>query len=120
MWGWDSSVGIATRHMLEVRRSNSGGGKVFCTRPDRPWGPPSLQYNGYRVYFLRVKRLGRGVDRPPSSSAEVKERLELYPYSQSGASWFVLGCTLPFPLPLPVRLMLYPYTCCNLYECGSE
>jgi hypothetical protein len=21
----------------------------FSTRPDRPWGPPSLLYNGYRV-----------------------------------------------------------------------
>jgi len=23
---------------------------IFCTRPDRPWGPPSLLYNGYRVF----------------------------------------------------------------------
>jgi hypothetical protein len=23
---------------------------VFCARPDRPWGPPSLLYNGYRVF----------------------------------------------------------------------
>jgi len=22
----------------------------FRTRPDRPWGPPSLLYNGYRVF----------------------------------------------------------------------
>jgi len=21
-------------------------GEIFCTRPDRPWGPPSLLYNG--------------------------------------------------------------------------
>jgi hypothetical protein len=33
-----------------VRGSNSGGGEIFCTRPDRPWGPPSLLYNGYRVF----------------------------------------------------------------------
>jgi hypothetical protein len=26
-----------------------GGGEIFRTRPDRPSGPPSLQYNGYRV-----------------------------------------------------------------------
>jgi hypothetical protein len=32
-----------------VRRSNSGGGKIFRTRPDRPWRPSSLLYNGYRV-----------------------------------------------------------------------
>jgi hypothetical protein len=25
-------------------------GEIFRTRPDRPWGPPSLLYNGYRVF----------------------------------------------------------------------
>ena len=43
--------------------------------PDRPWGPPSLLYNGYRVSFLGVKRPGRGVDHPLPSSAKVKERV---------------------------------------------
>jgi hypothetical protein len=33
-----------------VRGSNPGGGEIFRTRPDRPWGPPSLLYNGYRVF----------------------------------------------------------------------
>jgi hypothetical protein len=37
--------------------------------------------------FPRVKRLERGVDHPPTSSAEVKERVELYLYSPSGPSW---------------------------------
>jgi hypothetical protein len=32
-----------------VRGSNSGGGEIFRNRPDRPWGPPSHLYNGYRV-----------------------------------------------------------------------
>ena len=32
-----------------VRGSNPGGGEIFRTRPDRPSGPPSLLYNGYRV-----------------------------------------------------------------------
>ena len=49
---------------------------------DRPWGPPSLLHNGYRVSFPGVKRPGRGVNKPPPSSAKVKERVELYPYSQ--------------------------------------
>ena len=26
------------------------GGEIFRTCPDRPWGPPSLLYNGYRVF----------------------------------------------------------------------
>jgi len=38
-----------------------------------------------------VKRLGHGVDHPPPSSAEVKERVKLYLYSPSGPSWPVLG-----------------------------
>ena len=38
-----------------------------------------------------VKGQGRGVDHPPPSSTEVKERVEPYLYSPSGASWLVLG-----------------------------
>ena len=33
-----------------VRGSNPGGGEIFRTCPDRPWGPPSLIYNGYRIF----------------------------------------------------------------------
>jgi hypothetical protein len=36
-------------------------------------------------------RKGRGTDHPPPSSAEVKERVELYLYSPSGHTWPVLG-----------------------------
>ena len=50
--------------------------------------------------FPGVKRQGRGVDHPPPSSAEVKERVELYLYSDSGPLWPVLGQALPSPLPL--------------------
>jgi hypothetical protein len=27
-----------------------GRGEIFRTRPDRPWGPPSLLYNEYQVF----------------------------------------------------------------------
>jgi hypothetical protein len=47
---------------------------------------------------LWVKWPGRGVDRPSPSSAEVKERVELYLYSPSGPSWPVLGVNLKFEL----------------------
>ena len=40
--------------------------------------------------FPVIKRPGRGVDHPPPSSTEVKERVELYLYSPSGPSWPVL------------------------------
>jgi len=41
--------------------------------------------------FPGVKRPGRGFDHPPPSSAEVKDRVELYVYSLSVPSWRVLG-----------------------------
>jgi DNA-binding sugar fermentation-stimulating protein len=41
--------------------------------------------------FPGVKRPGRGVDHRHSSSARVKERVELYLYSPSGPLWPVLG-----------------------------
>jgi hypothetical protein len=63
----------------------------FRTYPNQPFGPPSLLYNGHQVSFLGVKQPGLGVDHPPPSSAEVKERVELYLYYPSGPSWPVLG-----------------------------
>ena len=41
--------------------------------------------------FPRVKRPGRGVDHSPSYNADVKERIELCPYSPSGSSWLFQG-----------------------------
>ena len=75
-----------------VRGSNPGGGEIFRTRPDRPWGPTSLLYNGYRV-FPGVKAAGAWRWPPTPTSAEVKERVELYLYSPSGSPWPVLGWT---------------------------
>ena len=40
-----------------VRGSNSDWGEIFHKRPDRPQGPTSLLYNGYRV-FLGGKAAG--------------------------------------------------------------
>jgi hypothetical protein len=74
-----------------VRRSNPGGYEIFCNYSDRSWGPPSLVYSGYRVYFPGVKSPERNVNHPPQSSAEVKERVELYLYSPSEPIYPVLG-----------------------------
>ena len=90
--GRGSSVGIATHYRLDGPGIESPWeGEIFRTRPDRPCGPPSLLYNGYRISFPGVKRPGRGADHPPPTRAEVKERVELYLYSPSGPSWAVLG-----------------------------
>ena len=48
-----------------VRRSNPGGSEIFCTCLDRPWGPPNLLYNGYRVFSGGKKRPGRDADPSP-------------------------------------------------------
>jgi len=50
-----------------------------------------LPHDGYRVCLEGAKRPEQGVDHPFPSSSEVKERLELYLYSPSGLSWYLLG-----------------------------
>jgi hypothetical protein len=70
MRGRDSSVGIATGYGLDSPGSNPGRGEIFPTRPDRPWGPPSLLYNGYRN-FSGDKAAGAWCWPPTPSSTEV-------------------------------------------------
>jgi hypothetical protein len=67
-----------------VRGSNPGGGEILRTCPDRPWGPPSLLYNGYRVFLGGKERPGRDADPSPPSNAVGHERIELYLYSPYG------------------------------------
>jgi hypothetical protein len=55
----------------KAQGSNPGGGEIFHTCPDRPWGPPNLPYNGCRVFPGGRKRPGRDTDPSLSSSAEV-------------------------------------------------
>ena len=67
----DSSVGIATGYGLGGPGSNPGGGEIFRTCPDRPCGPPSLLYSGFRVFPGGKERPGRDADHSPLSSAVV-------------------------------------------------
>jgi len=71
--GPGSSVGIGTDYGLDGPGIGSRWGKIFCTCSDRPWGSPSLLYNGYRVFPGGKVRPGRAADHPPPSSAEVLE-----------------------------------------------
>ena len=55
-----------------VRGSNPGVA-ILSARPNWPWGPPSLLYNGYRVFPGGKVRPGRVAEHPPPSSAVVME-----------------------------------------------
>jgi len=48
-------------------------GEIFHLRPDRPWDPPSLTYNGCLVYSPGVNRPGRSVDHPPNLVLKLKK-----------------------------------------------
>ena len=86
--GWLSQYGDSLRDRRSGERIPVGG-DIFRTYPDRPWA------NGYRVPFPEVRWSERGVYQPPPSSAEVKERVELYLYYPSEPPWPVRGETLP-------------------------
>ena len=102
MWvcGPGSSVGVAT----ELRSGRSGDripvGTRFFACPDRPWGPPSLLYNGYRVFPGGKVRPGRAADHSPPSSALVMEE---YSYTS----------TDPLGHTGPVTGSLYLYFMCT-------
>ena len=88
----DSSVGIATRYGLDGPGIESRWGGGDLPHPSRlALGPTQSLIQWVPVISPGVKRPGRGVDHSPPSSAEVKERVELYLYSPSGPLWPVLG-----------------------------
>ena len=90
--GRDRSVGIATRYgdRILVRA------RFYALVQTGPGAHPTSCTMGAGS-FPGVERPGCGADHPPPSSAEVKERVELYLCFPSGPSWTVLGCTLPLP-----------------------
>ena len=98
--GRDSSVGIATRYGLDGPGIESRWGWDY-PHPSIPAPGPTLRPIQWAPGLFRgIKRPGRGVDHPPLSSAEVKERVELYLYPPPfGLSWPVLG----WPLPLTYK-----------------
>ena len=76
----DSAVDRATDYRLDVPRTESRWGDIFRMCPDRPWGPTQPPVQWVPGIFPRNKAAGREVDQLLPSSAEEKERLELYLY----------------------------------------
>jgi len=103
---------LLSQYSNSLRAGRSGdripvGSEIFPTRPEtalRPTQPPVPVGTGS---ILGDEAAGTWRWPPPPSSAEVKERVELYLYSSSGPSWPVLGRPLPlsFIFLLPIKLL---------------
>jgi len=93
--GPGSVVGIGTGYALDGPVIESRWGEIFRNCPV----PPSLLYNGYRVFPGGKERPGRDADPSPPSSAVGHERVELClyslyrPYGLYRASVPAQGCT---------------------------
>jgi hypothetical protein len=82
-----NSSSVSTRYFLIIS---------YWRLTDRPWGPPSLLYNGYRVYFPGIKRPGRGVDHPlPSRKHRAIPVLLLWAF----VACYRVKCTSNLPSP---------------------
>jgi hypothetical protein len=96
MWGTesrDSVVGIATRNGLEGPGIESRWGEIFRTYSDRVRGPPSLLYNGYRVFPGGKGGWGVMLITHPLLVSSLR-KLKLYLHSPYGSSWACYG--VPF------------------------
>ena len=90
---------VPSSHRTFSRRADVNEHRIYVTGVNFE---PQLNLHNYRYLvshsqktmgtgsFRGVKRPGRGVDHPPPSSADVKERVRVY-ISPSGPSWPVLG-----------------------------
>jgi len=65
-------------------------GAKFSAPVQMGLGAHPASYTIGNVSFPAVKQPRCGVDHPPPSSAEVRERVQLYLYSLSGPSWPVI------------------------------
>jgi len=80
----DSSVGIATRYGMDGPGIESRWGATFSAPVQTGPGAHAASCAMGTGSFPGVKRPGRGFDHPPPSSAEVKEKVNLYLYTSNG------------------------------------
>ena len=89
--GLDSSVGIAAGYGLEVPGIGSLWGARISTPVQTGPGLTQLSVQWVPGLFAGLKPPRRGIEHQPSSSAEVKESVQLYRCFPSEPSWPVLG-----------------------------
>jgi hypothetical protein len=109
-YGPGSSVGIATCYGLEGPGIESRRRAKFSAPVQTGPGHDPASYKMVTGSFPGSKAAGAWRWPLTPSSAEVKDRVELYLYSPSGPSWPVIGWTLHLPLPLPLPLPCAEYT----------
>ena len=80
----------------DYKKSRGGGGIFFPPLQPGPGPHPASHTVGMGCVSGGLSGPGRDVNRLPPSSADVKERVELYLYSPSEFSWSVAGGTSPF------------------------
>ena len=85
--GQDNVVGIATRYGLDGPRIEYRWERDFPHPSRLSLGPTQPPVQWIPDSFPEVQQPWRGFDHPRPPSVEVKERVELYPYSSSGPSW---------------------------------
>jgi hypothetical protein len=96
--GRDSSVSIVTRYGLDGPRIESRWGRDFPHPSRRALGHTQPPIQGVLGLFPRGEVAGAWRWPHTPSSAEAKERVQLYLYSPSGPLWPVIGWTLSLPL----------------------
>jgi hypothetical protein len=86
MMGRDSVVDTATYYIVDGPEIESRFRASFFAPVQTGPGTHPVSYSMGTGFFPVVKRPGLGVDHPPSSIAEVEERVELYVYYPYGFS----------------------------------
>jgi len=82
-----------------IQGLNHGRGKIFCTHPACPQGPPSLLYSRCWVSFPEVKWPEHGIDHTLQFSTKVKHRQSCAFASSSvpPVACYGVTCTFTFP-----------------------